>query len=206
MSYIDAPFPERIAFGAESVPEWSTSIAENAGGYQFANQNWRYAQHTFDVSLSVRVATDYRLVRAHFHQVRGRAYTFGFKDFLDFEASTSEGVLELVTGAIYQMGKRYAGANPYDRKITRPVAATLAFFRTRASVTTSISPTVDATTGRVTVAGHMDGDTYAWSGQFLVPVRYSSDRLPGAVVNKEPGSGGELYVQVDSIVLAEDRE
>lgn len=207
MTYLSAAtFPECIAFNAEATPEWSTALVENAGGFTFANQNWQYAQHSYDVTLAVRTATDYRLVRAHFHQVRGRANTFPFKDFLDFQASSSEGVLTLVSGSEYQMGKRYGGANPYDRKITRPVSGTCTFYRTRSAVQSVIAPTVDYATGRVTVSGHVADDTYQWAGEFRVPVRYASDRLPAAAINKQPGATGELWVQVEPIVLSEDRE
>jgi hypothetical protein len=43
----------------------------------------------------------------------------------------------------------------------------------------------------------------SWSGEFVVPVRYQSDQLPGQVVNK--GDSG-LYVQASSIILREVRE
>lgn len=42
-----------------------------------------------------------------------------------------------------------------------------------------------------------------WTGEFVVPVRYQSDQLPGQVVNK--GDGG-LFVQASSIILREVRE
>jgi uncharacterized protein (TIGR02217 family) len=206
MAYLAAPFPDRIALGAERVPEWSTLLAENAAGYSVANQNWANALHTYDVSLTVRVASDYKAVLAHFHAVRGRAYSFPFKDFLDYAAGPTEGVTTLVSGSIYQLGKKYSTTNPYTRKITRPLSGTCTFFRTRSAVTTVITPTVDYTTGRVTVSGHSDGDIYTWAGEFRVPVRYLSDRLPAAAVNKQSGGAGELYVECDSILLGEVRE
>jgi uncharacterized protein (TIGR02217 family) len=207
MSYLDAPFPERIAFGAERVPEWSTLLAENATGYSVANQNWSNALHSYDVSLTVRVASDYKAVLAHFHTVRGRAYSFPFKDFLDFQASDTEGVTTFVSTNVYQLQKKYSGSsNPYERKITRPVSGTCVFYRTRAAVRSVITPVVDYATGRMTVSGHQEGDVYTWAGEFRVPVRYLADRLPAVAVNKQSGNAGELYVECQAILLGEVRE
>jgi hypothetical protein len=75
----------------------------------------------------------------------------------------------------------------------------------RASVQSTITPTVDYTTGVITVSGHAGGDTYQWAGQFMVPVRYTVDKLPSVVVDRRPG-GGELLVQCDGITLLEARE
>lgn len=206
MAYLDVPFPDRIAFGAERVPEWSTLLAQNAAGYSFANQNWVNALHSFDVSLAVRVASDYRTVLDHFHEVRGRAYVFPFKDFLDFQTSATDGVATLISGSDYQLGKLYGSTNPYTRKITRPVSGTCTVYRTRSAVQTTITPTVDYNTGQITVSGHVAGDTYQWAGEFRVPVRYMADRLPAAAINKQPGVAGELIVDCPSILLGEERE
>lgn len=204
MAYINAPFPDCIAFGAESVPEWSTQLADNSAGYSVANQSWSHARHSYDVSLAVRVLSDYKLVQAHFHQVRGRANTFPFKDYLDFEVTAAEGVATLVSGSDYQLGKTYGSTNPYTRTITRPVSGACTFYRTRSGAQSVIAPTVDYATGVITVAGHVSGDTYQWAGEFRVPCRYGADRLPAAAINRQPN--GELYVQASEILLVEARE
>lgn len=214
MSLIAVNFPERIAFGAASEPVWLTDIAAVSSGFEVTNQRWQDAQHVFDVSLSIRNKTDYLLVRSHFHEVRGRANTFLFKDFLDYEVSESEGSLltmayaSVTANGTYYLHKKYGSTNPYFRKITRPDSP-IQVFRTRASVTTNITgigAAVTYTTGAVAITGHMSGDTYAWSGTFKVPCRYGSDRLPGAAINKEPGEDGELLVQCDSISVVEVKE
>lgn len=192
-------------------PGWSTTIGATFGGYESANQNWSNARHEFDVSLAIRNETDYAVVLAHFHQMRGRAHYFPFKDFLDYRVEQSQGVLlddyDSPTTA-YQLAKRYgSGAYVYDRKITRPF--NVAVYRVRAGVTTVItgSVTVSTTTGRLTapITGHQTGDQYQWSGQFYVPCRYGLDKLPSVAVDRQAG-GGELLVRCDSIPLIEFRE
>lgn len=206
MSYVNVPFPDCIAFGAQRTPRWATAIATTAGGHTVSNEEWSNALHDYDVTLAVRVVSNYEAIKEHQHEVRGRANSFPFKDFADFAAAASEGVGTLLTGSTYQMGKVYGSANPYTRKITRPVSGTCTFYRTRSAVQSIITPTVDYSTGRFTVTGHVSGDTYQWAGEFRVPCRYVSDELPAVAVNKEPGSDGELFISAAAILLTEDRD
>lgn len=211
MVFVDESLPDCIQLGAESDPMWLTNVVTAIGGFEATNQNWADARHTFDISYAVRDASDYMLIRVHFHMMRGRAKKFPFKDFLDFEVAASEGVLtdtESSPAIEYQFYKRYgSGSDLYDRKITRPTSGTIAVFRTRASVTTNItgSATISYTTGLVSISGHQAGDTYTWSGEFRVPVRYDTDKLPG-IARDRSGGGGELLVECPAIMIVEVKE
>jgi uncharacterized protein (TIGR02217 family) len=216
MNYIDIAFPDCIAFGAQSEVTWQTNIATSIGGYDVGNQNWEDNRHRFDISFTVRTVSDYQEVRTHFNSVRGRANAFPFKDYLDFTVTQANG--QILTGAgaavsangTYYLHKRYgSGGSLYDRKITRPDSTLTGVYRTRAAVTTNIlgsDATVTYTTGAVVIANWQSGDTYTWAGSFKVPCRYDTDRLPGAIINKEPGVDGELLVSVGSIPILEVRE
>lgn len=218
MIIIDTPFPERISFGARSEPEWSTELAATVAGFEATNQNWSNAKHAFDVSLSVRTADDYIAVRAHFHSARGRAKGFLFKDPLDFEVAAADGVSDEAEASSsgFQMFKRYgSGADVYLRKITRPVSGTVQIFRTRGASTTDVTgsatidygdDSTDEPGGTFDVSGDAPGDIYTWAGEFRVPCRYGVDRLPSVIVNKQPGSDGQLLVQCDSIPVYEIRD
>lgn len=208
MPFVDAEFPRRLALGAVREPGWSTSLVENFGGFESANRNWVNAKHSYDVSLTIRNETDYKLALTHFHSVRGRWGVFPFKDFLDYRCEQAEG--ELIDNGDspagdWQLVKRYGSGDALWRRwITRPMSGVVVY-RTRAGVTTVIAATVSLTTGRVTLSGHLAGDTYAWSGQFFVPCRYGSDKMPAAAVDRAPG-GGELLVRCENITLMEVRE
>jgi uncharacterized protein (TIGR02217 family) len=214
MRYVDIPFPDCIAFGAQSDPLWCTEIATTRAGWEVAAECWTYNKHIFDVSFAIRTATEYGLVRTHFNQVRGRARTFPFKDYLDFTATAAEGIAEETADdsdseGRYQMFKKYGtGDDAYFRKITRPVEATCIIYRTRSAVTTVVtgSAAIDDTTGTFFVAGDMEGDVYTWAGEFNVPCRYGADQLPAAITNKEPAADGELLVECGSISIVEVRE
>jgi uncharacterized protein (TIGR02217 family) len=214
MDFVDVALPECISFGAQSDPTWETVVAVNTGGYETTNQNWSDARHVYDVSFAVRNASDYILIRTHFHEVRGRARSFPFKDFLDYEVAQSEGsILSLLLAApgasgTFYLYKRYGSAQPYYRRITRPDNP-IVVYRTRAGNTTIITGTdaaVTYTTGAVAISNHMSGDTYAWSGTFKVPCRYENDRLPAAAVNRAGGTDGEILVSCGAITVIEVRE
>jgi uncharacterized protein (TIGR02217 family) len=216
MTFRDIPFPDCIAFGAQSDVVWLTNIVQSIGGYESANQNWEDAKHAYDVSFAVRTVSDYQAIRAHFNQVRGRANTFPFKDYLDFEVTAANGVLLTSAGAapsangtVY-LHKRYgSGGSLWDRQITRPDTTLTAVTRTRSGTPSNILGTdavVTYTTGAVALTNHMSGDTYTWAGSFKVPCRYDVDRLPAAIINKQPGQSGELLVDVQSIPIVEVRE
>jgi uncharacterized protein (TIGR02217 family) len=211
MVIINAPFPERISFGARSEPGWLTDMSASGSGRENANQRWEHTRHYYDVSLAVRTADDYALVRAHFHTVRGRGKGFLFKDPIDYSAVVAEGITEEAESSSegWQLLKLYgSGEYAYERRITRPVSGSLTIYRTRSAVTTNVTggATVDHDTGTFTVTGDMPGDVYTWAGEFRVPCRYDVDRLPTVIVNKQPGDEGQLFVQCDSIPLVEVRE
>jgi uncharacterized protein (TIGR02217 family) len=203
MSYLAVIFPPRIAMGALRDSNWNTTVIKTFGGYTKRNQNWSRAQHQWDLSFAVRVVSDYRAIEAHFHQVRGQAYSFRFKDYLDFQVAAADSVCTLISGSIYQMGREYGSTNTFTRAITRPKTGTCTFYRTRAGNTATIAPDVDYETGQITVSGHVGGDVYTWAGQFDVPCRYASDTLPGAIINRQPGADGEHFVQCNSILIEE---
>lgn len=205
MSYLALTFPARIALGALRHADWSTTLNKTFGGWTQRNANRSRILHSWDIAFAIRTTSDYDAVVAHFHEARGRANSFPFRDYLDFAATASEGVLTLISGSTYQLYKRYGSVNPFDRKITRP-RSPIVVYRTRGGSTSVISPTVSYTTGQVTVSGHVGGDTYTWAGEFDVPCFYSSDSLPGAIVNRQPGEAGEHYVQCESIMIEEDFE
>lgn len=210
MEFVDIEFPRRIAFHARAEAQWNTAVTAMLSGFEATNQNWAQTRHAYDAGLAIRTASEYLQVKTHFHAMRGRAKSFPFLDPIDHEVSQAAGVLT-ASGSDWQMFYRYGtGDGVYDRKITRPHTGTIAVFRTRSGVTTNVtgSATITYTTGIVAITGDVDGDTYAWSGEFFVPCRYDIDRLPGAIIDKQPQGrqNPELLVDCDSIPLLEVRE
>lgn len=212
MIYVNVPFPERIAFGAQRRTGWRTSLATTAAGFEAVSQDWSRARYSFDLSFAVRDADDYTAIVAHFHTMRGRFKSFPFTDVLDYRATAETGVVIDAESDGYQLAKRYGtGADAYDRPITRP-AAGAQIFRDRSSVVTDItgSSTIDPATGLVEFTGGtvIEGDVLSWVGEFFIPCRYDVDELPALIVNRQPGDEdfGNLLVEANSIPIVEVRE
>jgi uncharacterized protein (TIGR02217 family) len=202
MAFFEERFPDEIAQGATGGPRWKTTKGRSAGGSRFANKDWSDALHFYEVSQAIKSLADFEAVRAFFYVVAGSFDGFRFKDFTNFRVAQAVGVLELVTTDVYQMHKaeRY-GSREYLRRIRKPVEDTVTIYRTRSAVTSSIAASIDYTTGLVTVSGHVVGDTYAWAGEFDVPVNFADDSMESA---QHIGDAGGLFMDWGSIALEED--
>lgn len=204
MPFLEERLDPRIKFGVRGGPNWKTAKARTSGGQRFAVQVWEYPLHIYDLSQAVKTESDFEYCRAFFYNVAGAFEGFRFKDWSDYRVTIDSGQLALVAGSQYQAEKAYAIATrTYRRPIQKLVDGTVEVFRIRAAVTSNItgSSTVDASTGLVTVTGHVDGDTYRWAGEFDVPVAFVGDSMDAEIVNR----GKELLISWPSIQVEEIR-
>lgn len=201
MAFFDERFPDEIAQGATGGPRWKTTKNRATGGARFANKDWSDALHYFEVSQAIKTLEDFALLRSFFYVVAGAFDGFRFKDFTNFTVAHAVGVLQATAPSIYQMFKaeRY-GSREYLRKILKPVSGSVTVWRTRSAVTTTITPSIDYATGLVTVSGHVVGDTYAWTGEFDVPVNFVDDSMETA---QQMSSDDSLLMSWPSIQLEE---
>jgi uncharacterized protein (TIGR02217 family) len=112
-------------------------------------------------------------VIGHFHIVKGRGYSFRFKDWNDYDA-VDVAMVE-VSPTAWQLVKRYnVGGYEHVRTITKPVLGTVAIKIGGSPVTPS---SIDHQTGLVTF-GSTPGSAPTATFQFDVPVRFDTDSLP----------------------------
>jgi uncharacterized protein (TIGR02217 family) len=133
--------------------------------------------HRFDVSHGMRSNADHQLVLDTFYVVMFTPYVgFRFRYWTDYRATQANSTLTLITGSDYQLQRVHTfGGVSVLRNIYKPVSGTVTVYRTRASVITTATATIDYTTGVATISGHSGGDTYTWEGQFDIPVTFSDD-------------------------------
>lgn len=178
MAFFEQRLPVKISVGATGGPAFDTQETRQPNGARFAARRRLWALHRYQLSQTLDSAEKFALLRNFFYVVGGRGDGFRFQAPDDHTCVAAESGAELVAAGVYQLVKLYAAfSRTYTRPIYKPVAAGFAFFRTRSTVTTDItgSSTLDTTTGRVTVTGHVSGDTYTWSGFFDIPVSFDSD-------------------------------
>ncbi|MCZ8195005.1 DUF2460 domain-containing protein [Brevundimonas sp.] len=173
--FLDISFPVAVARGATGGPGFKTDVVVLASGSEERNRNWALARCEFDISTGIRTRDLMGQVIALFYAVAGKAHSFRFKDWNDFDAVAQP--MEAVVGetTAFQLVKRYLIADQeYVRPITKPVPGTV-------QISVSGSPVIPAAinhlTGVVTFASPPAATPVA-TFEFDVPVRFDTDRLP----------------------------
>lgn len=209
MAFFEQQFDPRLSYGARGGPVWSTSTAKSSSGRRAANRNWSAPLHRYNVGHAVKTNDDFETVRAFFYVVSGAYDGFRFKDWSDFECTRDNSALRLVSGTTWQLQRKYTvGSRTYLRDIQKPCTTPApVVWRLRSGVWSTVtlagSPfPLDYTNGRVGITGHQAGDTYAWVGEFDVPVAFAADEMEAEIVD---AGAGEYLVQWPQIVVEEIR-
>lgn len=178
MAFYESPrFPDRVSFGAEGGPAYSTDVVRNSGGYEYRNQVWLYPLHAWVVGYDARLDANFATVRKFYRAMKGRANSFRFKDWTDFRCpdQSGSGRFAAIDSTHFQMFKLYNNGSPQEqRKITKPVSGTI-------TVTGGAGVSIDHTTGIVTVSSGTPTD---WVGQFDVPCRFDTDKMDEQIISR----------------------
>lgn len=193
--FLETPiFPDYLAYGLKLGPQFATDLLQVRSGFESSNERWAQPLRNWDGATTHRTSAQRAEIEAYFLSVaRGRARRFRLRDVTDFQ-DQGRGVVTLVSGNIYQLGKTYtSGAQVFTREIRKPRAGEVA-------VQGGGSYTLDDTTGRVT---HNSGPApTGWTGLFDVPVRFDHDVLTFTFAGR---SGGQPVFVADELRLVEVR-
>ena len=184
LPFDDLPYPLALGRDATVMPEFSTSVAVTASGYERRNSLWSNARLRFDVGPGIRSEAELGVLLAFFRARRGAARGFRLRDPTDYSSNamtaaptSSDQVLGTGDGlnASFPLVKRYgAGDALQSRRITRPHPA---------SVTVSIDGVTSngwtlADGGVVRFAAPPAAGKAVRAGfTFDVPVRFAEDKL-----------------------------
>lgn len=183
-AFDDVPYPLTLGRDASVSPEFSTTVAVTASGFERRNALWSDARLRFDVGPGVRSEAEMGTLIAFFRARRGPARGFRLRDPTDFSSNGMTGtptMLDQVLGegdgvrSVFPLVKAYGfGDDPQVRRITRPMAASLAVsIDGTASDAWTLEPggtlslSEPPATGAVVRAGFL----------FDVPVRFAEDHL-----------------------------
>jgi uncharacterized protein (TIGR02217 family) len=184
-AFDDVPYPLALGLAASVHPEFSTTVAVTASGFERRNALWSDAQLRFDVGPGVRSETELGELIAFFRARRGPARGFRLRDPTDFSSNGMTGtptMLDQVLGngdgvrSAFPLVKRYGqGDEAQVRRITRPDAATLLV---------SLDGVARPDGWSLAPGGVLQFDNAPASGVlvragflFDVPVRFAEDRL-----------------------------
>lgn len=184
LAFDDVPYPLALGRDASIAPEFSTSVAVTASGFERRTSLWSDARLHFDVGPGIRSEAELGTLIAFFRARRGAARGFRLRDPSDFSSNGmtgSPGAADQVLGtgdglaAGFALVKRYgSGPEAQVRRITRPVAGSIHVSVDGAAASGwtlaehgVIVFAAPPTAGAVVRAGFL----------FDVPVRFAEDRL-----------------------------
>lgn len=188
--------PLCLSFGSGGGPGFRTDIVVTASGKESRNQGWQFERLEYEclydntlstggsnVSSDGTIKVDFQQMHTFFRIMSGMAHTFLARDPLDYSAAVGEGLFvdseALDTGGDpigKQMIKRITlGAYTTDIVVTKPVSGTIVLVG---------GGTVDYDTGIVE-----GGAPTGWSGQYDKHVRFDTDKIKPAIVNKSNRDG-----------------
>lgn len=184
--YLDRRIP---SYPIVASPRWNTDLITLNSGAESANQNWSQPFYVFTIPEAIRSMEVYETIMAHWMVVGGPAYTFPFKNPMDF-ASRSLNIpnqtpnitpTDQVIGTgdgnkiNYQITKAYQrGSFVHYREIYLPVVSTV---RVALNGVEQFSGfTVNRTTGIITFSAPPTSGTVVTCGYLYDEnVRFESD-------------------------------
>lgn len=213
MAFIETRFPVHISYGSTGGPQFSTDVVELDSGSEQRLVRWPVGRHKFDAASGIHSLTDYNLVLAQFHTVKGKGHGFRWKDWADFKTADTvthtdcelvdaSGVPAVGDGVttVFYLAKKYTfgGATVY-RPITKPIASTVKIGKGGTLQTLTTHYTLNSTTGAVTFTSAPLAAVVLTGGcEFDVPVRFDTDYMPMRFVNR---GGNDFYVDFEIPVI-----
>ncbi|MBW8785195.1 MAG: DUF2460 domain-containing protein [Novosphingobium sp.] len=129
-AFDDLAYPLALGRNATVTPEFSTTIAVTASGFERRNSLWSNARLRFDVGPGIRSEAELGVLIAFFRARRGAARGFRLRDPTDFSSNAMMGTPTATdqplgsgdgTTTVFPLVKLYGtGADAQQRRITRP--------------------------------------------------------------------------------------
>lgn len=181
MAFHDVRFPEDISYGSSGGPGYSTDIVVTQGGHEQRNMNWSAARARYNVAHGVKTQAQLDTLIAFFRARKGRAHSFRFKDWTDYEVAGQTIGTGNGSTTVFQLVRTYvSGEESEARTITKPVAGSAALYVNSVLQTSGVS--VNAATGEVTFASAPGAGALIQADfQFDVPVRFDTDQLAASL-------------------------
>ena len=133
MAFHDVRLPEDIEQGATGGPRFKTNILILSSGFEQRNIEFEETRGFWNIGYGIQTKVDFNTVLEFFFARQGRANSFRFKDFSDFEIGidpedSSDDPQTIGTGDIvetnFQISRLYDdGSFTFNRTITKIVAS-----------------------------------------------------------------------------------
>jgi uncharacterized protein (TIGR02217 family) len=192
MSFLDIRFPTNISKGSSGGPGFNTAVISFKSGHDVRNAAWEYPRGEYDVAYGVKERQGLYDLLQFFTVVMGKAYSFRYKDWMDFKSCRYDGIPAFTDCTIatadgvetsFQLYKVYKftginGSTLYtqSRVITKPVPGTVLIGVNGVNQTTGWA--VDTSTGIITFSAPPTDTHVITAGfEFDVHCNFETDKL-----------------------------
>lgn len=202
-SFLESQFPPGISYGAVGGPSYQTTIVQFQNGRECRNQQWATGLCVWDISHGVKTQEEVDQLVAFFRSVKGRAFGFRFKDWSDFQATTTLIGTGDGTTSVFQLVKNYVTyasdgttvVGSEARPIFKPISGTASVW---VDGVFDNNHSIDYTTGLVTFSsGHIpaSGKAITATFQFDTPVRFDTDQMKVTLEDWNAYSWGSILLK-----------
>lgn len=184
MIFCEERFPVDISYGSSGGPIYATDITALANGYEQRNINWQYPKSKYNIAPGIKNAEQMAQLLAFFHNMRGRALGFRYKDWADFRAHNQHIAIADGINSSFQLYKTYrVGEMQMQRIIKKPVPNTLMIYL---DGVVEEGVAIDYEKGLLTFNDVPEqGAVITANFEFDVPVRFETDHLNSSIENYE---------------------
>ncbi len=194
MAFHDTRLAPDIERGAQGGPRFKTTVMALSSGEEKRNIEWSQTRGAWQIGYGIDSKDNFNAVIEFFYARQGRAHSFRFKDWADYNIGDDETdtTQQIGTGDAaetqFQIEKRYtSGSYTFHREITKPVNGTLRVFKNTVEQMSGWS--ADYATGVITFVtppGAMVAVNVIC--EFDVPVRFDTDALDVNMIIFDAGS------------------
>lgn len=176
--FLNIRLPEDISYGASGGPGFSTNVVVLENSAEHRNINWEAPRYSYSIGYDSLNSERAKKLMAFFCIVRGRAYSFRFKDWFDYDARDQK--LLKIDGQRYQLVKLYKISDNffYDRRISKPCEESLIIKNGNEMLIENKDYKIDYDSGIVEfLNNNYDPEKLLVNFDFDVSVRFESDSL-----------------------------
>lgn len=183
-------------------PVFSTTVFTTFAGFEQRNINWAQPRLAADIGYGLQfkdrdeAKNSYGEIIDFFYARQGRAHSFRFKDWSDYQIgdTTDDTTRQLIAvgdtvETAFQVIKKYtSGSITFDRTINKLVASTLRVWVNDVEVFSPATWTEDELTGIITFGAAPAAVDIEVICEFDVPVRFTQDALTISLEQVEAGA------------------
>lgn len=177
----DIQFPSDISYGSSGGPMFSTTIMALNSGFERRNINWATVRGAYNAVQGIKSREQMDELISFFYARMGRAYSFRYKDWADYQTGVQIIGHGNATNTAFQMTKTYVSGDwSYTRMISKPVEGTLVDVSVNGVALLPADYTVDWNTGIITLdtAPANTLPVAIANVEFDVHARFDTDSLP----------------------------